>query len=342
MIDSVDYAGCLQTSLSPDGNALACISYNGNTVWLKLADVSTNNLLFQNLHFFDHDYLPGAININVNPNSNFQALMRWSRDGRYFLAASGTTALAYDLEQHKTVQLEKKLSGLEQQRFAFVGSDKLLSTCDWNFKTGATDETFTMCYTTFPGGQKLATIQLPRGWLTSVTAGDWVLFGPADNAAAVFVDPATGKPQREMKLETVDLAGNEFASERQDGGIAVGPLTGNLNQAALPVTPLVALEACAFSLNGRYLALSDRARGAEWDLSTGQKIALTRPFRAVAIDDSGKLQAQFINYELKPSMDANVDKRTHKYLSGLDPERRSSSVRQHSRSLQAAITHPKF
>lgn len=316
--DSVDYAGCVQTSLSPDGSALACVSYNGETVWLKLADVSTNSMLYQNLHFFDHAYGAADTNVAMNPNSNFQALMRWSRDGRYFVAASGTAGMAYDLKQRKTVQLEKALSGLAQERFAFVGSDKLVSTCDWNYKTGAAGETYKMCYTTFPGGQKLGTFQLPRGWLTGVTAGNWLLFGPAKNAAAVFVDPATGKPRGELKLETADLAGDEFASEPQKGGIAVGSLKGEMSEADLPATPLAALEASAFSLNGRYLAVSDRARGAEWDLSTGQRIAVTRPFRAAAIDNGGKLQAQFINYELKPSIDPTVDKRTHKYVYGMD------------------------
>jgi hypothetical protein len=40
--------------------------------------------------------------------------------------------------------------------------------------------------------------------------------------------------------------------------------------------------------------------GAEWDLSTGKRMAFTSPFRSVAIDDEGKLQVQLIRQELKP------------------------------------------
>ncbi len=308
ILDFVDYAGCVQTSLSPDGNVLACVSLNGASVWLKLVDVSTGRMLYQNLHFFDH--------YNGGENSNFQALMRWTPDGRYFVAASGTVGMAYDLKQHQTVKLEKSLSDLSQERFAFVGSDKLASTCDWSFKSGSPQDTYRMCYTTFPGGQSLGTFQLPRGWLAGVTGSDKLLFGPVMNAAAAIVDPATHKAQDEFKQETVDLVGNELAEEVQTGGIAVGQLGEKMDTDELPATPLAALEASAFSMNGRYLAVSDRARGAEWDLSTGERIVLTSPFRSVAIDDEGKLQVQFIHHELNPSIDTRIDKRTHKYVPG--------------------------
>ena len=221
------------------------------------------------------------------------------------------------LTQRHTVPLTKTLSNLSQERFAFVGSDKLVSTCDWGFKSGRADETFKMCYTTFPDGRDIGHFDLPRGWLTGVTAGDWLLFGAVRGAAAVLVDPATGKAGPEFKLETLDVAGNELATELPNGGMAAGPLRGKMEETELPVTPLTTLEANAFSMNGRYLAISDRARGAEWDLSTGKRIAVTSPFRAVAIDDSGKLQTQFIRHELNPSIDINVDKRTHKYASAL-------------------------
>ena len=313
----VDYAGCVQTSLSPDGDTIACVSFNGSSVWLKLVDVSTGRVLYQDLHFFDYGYggqnPPGAF------NPNFQALMRWTRDGHYFVAASGSAAMAYDLQHHRAVQLQKTLSGLAQERFAFVGSDKLVSTCDWSFKTGTPQDTYRMCYTTFPGGQTLASFQLPRGWLAGVTAGDRLLFGPVNNAAALLLDPATGKVSREFTEETVDLAGHQLAAELPTGGLAIGPVDGKMENVDLPATPFAALEASAFSLNGRYLAVSDRARGAEWDLATGKRIALTSPFRSVAIDDQGKLQVQFIHHELKPSIDTSIDRRTHKYVSGLTP-----------------------
>ncbi len=315
-LDFVDYAGCVQTSLSPDGNVMACVSYYGGPVWLKLFEVHTGRMLYQNMHFFDRGTMFG-MDAPGRLNTNFQVLMRWTSDGRYFVGASGTSAMAYDLLHHQTVPLQKTLSYLSQERFAFVGSDKLASTCDWTYKTGRADETYKMCYTTFPEGRDIASFDLPRGWLTGVTSGDDLLFGPLRSAAAALVDPVTGREKKEFRLETVDVAGDKLAAETPNGGIAVGKLGGSMEEVRLPVTPLAALESNAFSMNGRYLAISDRARGAEWDLSTGKLMAVTSPFRAVAVQDDGKLQVQFIHHELNPSIDINIDKRTHKYASSL-------------------------
>ncbi|MGA8041973.1 MAG: M48 family metalloprotease [Terracidiphilus sp.] len=319
MEDFVDYAGCLQTSLSPDGNALACISQFesafDNSVWLKIGDIHTGKMLYQNLHFFEENGSLGNSNARMTPT--FQALMRWSRDGRYFVAASGIAAMAYDLKEHALVHLAGALTSLSQERFAFVGSDKMLSTCDWGYKVGAPGETYTMCYTTFPGGKSLGKFQLPLGWVASIAEGDQLLFGPANNSAAVLLSPTNGNVSTEFRLETVDLLGDELAIEIPEGGIGLGKLHGTLQQIPLPATPLTAVESSAFSMNGRYVALSDRARGAEWDLSTGKRMSVSSPFRAVAIEDNGNLQAAFVPHELKPSSDPNLDRLTHKYVFGL-------------------------
>jgi hypothetical protein len=107
--DFVDYAGCVQTSFSPDGNVMACISYNGDYIWLKLVDVNSDRMLYENTHFFEWDIRPFGSNARFNPN--FEALMRWTTDGRYFVAASGTSAMAYDLKNHQEVKLQKKTLG---------------------------------------------------------------------------------------------------------------------------------------------------------------------------------------------------------------------------------------
>ena len=317
--DFVDYAGCIQTSLSPDGNVMACVSYNyiGDSVWLKLVDIHSGKVLYENLHFFDLYGNLGNSNARITPT--FQALMRWSRDGRYFVAASGISAMAYDLKSHTTVNLHNKLEDLSQERYAFVGSDKMVSTCDWSYKSGTATDTYTMCYTTFPGGQSLGKFQLPFGWLATIAGGDSLLFGPANNVAAVLLDPATGRVGAEFYNETLDLLNGSIASEMPDGGVGFGKLHQQLQQVALPVTPLSSIEASAFSLNGRYVAVSDRARGAEWDVATGKRMAVTPPFRAVAIDDSGNLQAAPVPHELKPSNNPSLDKLTHKYVFGLSP-----------------------
>jgi hypothetical protein len=313
--DFVDYAGCLQTSLSPDGRALACISQFYDSVWLKLADIQSGQMLYQNLHFFD-GYL-GLNNVGVQPK--FEALMRWSRDGRYFVAASGLSAMAYDLQNRKQVKLRGTLSGLAQQRFAFVGPDTMVSTCDWSVKTGAAGETFTMCLTSFPGGHTLKKFELPPGWLASTAGNNSLLFGPAGNAAAVLFDPSDSRIEDEFREQAADARGTIVATEVPTGGLGLQRPDGKFQTIPLPVTPLSAVEASAFSLNGRYLALSNRARGAEWDLATGRRVALTSPFQAVAVDENGNLEAAFASHEIAPSKDPNLDRRMHRYVPWLSP-----------------------
>lgn len=289
--DFIDYAGCVQTSLSPDGTAMACISpyygLTGTTTWLKLADITGGKMLYEN-HDFSDNFEPA-----VSP-----ATMRWSRDGRYFVAASGLTAISYDLSLRSMVRRDGALGDLRQQRFAFVGSDNMLSTCDWNFRTGAWDQLFTMCYTTFPGGQTLKKMKLPLGSLRSVADSHHLLFGPLRNAAVALIDPVTAKVQDEFPDAPVDLNGNTVAFEMAKGGIGIGQLHGDIRVVALPVNPFTSVQSTAFSPDSHYLTASNRARGAIWDIHTGKLLTITSPFLGATLDDAGDLQADTIPQEI--------------------------------------------
>lgn len=288
--DFIDYAGCLQTSLSPDGNAMACVSpyygLTGNTVWLKLADIANGKMLYENRDFY-----------NDFQGTNINATMRWTRDGRYFLATSGLAAMAYDSTTKHTVKLDGDLGNLWQQRSAFVGSDRILFTCDWAVRTGSWQQQINMCYTTFPGGQKLKQFPLPFGTLRTVADSSHVLFGPLENAAVAVIDPSTEKVQNEFPENSVDVNGKTIAYELPSGGIGVGEMGGKIFGAPLPFTPLTAITTSAFSPNGNYLAISNRARGSVWDLRTGKRIAATMPFLTAWVDDTGKPHTIPLPYE---------------------------------------------
>ncbi len=312
-LDFIDYSGCLQSSLSPDGHTFACFSQNGNTVLLKLTDVGTGRIVYQIPNFFvpSFDARPWNGSIPLN-NGTRQGAVAWSQDGRYFLAASGTVSFAFDLTTGTTVNLGHALAHVYESRMAFVDSDKLAFECDWGTKNGGPLDTFKFCYTHFPDGQPIKTFTLGRNWVSRVTAGAQLLTGPWDGAAAALFDPATATAGQLFKLETVDLARNTLAVEAEGGGLSVGPLGGKLETVPLPVTPLSFLEAVAFSADGRSLAYSNRARGATWDLSTGKQLSHSGPFRSAAFDEQGHLQALAADRELKPSRDEAIDRRTGK------------------------------
>lgn len=321
--DFADYAGCLQDSLSPDGNTFACFSRNfdrrsrlngrGSYGWLKLSDLRTGKMLYENTDFYLANFMaqaPSAARRAIMEPR--QAAVAWSQDGRYFLASTGTAAVGFDLKAGKTVSLGSALSHLYESRMAFVDSDKLAFECDWGFKEGGPRDTFKMCYTTFPYGYPLNTFNMGRTWMARVTRGLRLLTGPTSDAAATLFDPAKGSAGPSFKLDPVDLVGEMLAAEAERGGVSVGPLGGSMETLSLPVTPLPSLEAAYFSADGRFLAISDRARSAVWELSTGKQVSLDGPFRNAQFDGLDMLQARIASHEFKPALDAEIDRRTGK------------------------------
>jgi WD40 repeat protein len=321
--DFADYAGCLQSSLSPDGHTFACFSRNfdrrlrlsgrGSYGWLKLSDLRTGKMLYENTDFYIPNFSAQAPSAAWRAISEpRQASVAWSQDGRYFLASSGTAAVGFDLKAGKTVSLGNALSHLVESRMAFVDSDKLAFECDWGYKEGGPRDTFKMCYTTFPNGVPLSTFTMGRTWMARITRGPRLLTGPTSDAAATLFDPAKGSAGLSFKLDPVDLVGETLAAEAEHGGVSVGTLGGSMDTIALPVTPLPSLEAARFSADGRFLAISDRARGAVWELSTGKQVSLDGPFRNAQFDNQDKLLAHIASHEFKPALDIRIDRRTGK------------------------------
>jgi hypothetical protein len=313
ILDFVDYMGCSRSSLSPDGGTFACWTRNGGSDWLRIADLRTGQMIYQNKNF----YQPEEVDIE-NPLLGWNnGLEAWSPDGRYYLATSGTATVGIDLRVPRAVKLDKALWDLHESRFAFVDSNKLVFECGGLPKGVRSLGNFRMCYATFPAGERINTFEMGYEWLAGVTRGASVLTGPFEGSDASLLDPGTGKLGPAFKLDPVDRCGDYVTSEAEGGGISFGKLNGAMETIALPVTPLPPLEAGAFSADGRFLAISDRARGAVWELSTGKKVSSTPPFRAAAFDGDDNLQALFVDQELKSAQDSEIDWKTHKMVIGM-------------------------
>jgi hypothetical protein len=335
VFDFANYAPCLQDSLSPDGETFACSSLDYGSSRLRFTGIEVNDLLnltdlrtgkrvYQDAKFYSAmPQTPPVSEAMPAMNPQNQALGAWSQDGRYFLADGVGVIKGVDVQQGKPVKLGNalsSLSGFYQTRMAFVDSDKLAFDCDWGYKEGGPSDTFKMCYATFPDGIQVNTFTLGLAWMTSITRGARLLTGPTIDAAATLFDPASGSAGPSFKLEPVDLVGDTLAAEAERGGVSTGPLGGSMQTISLPVTPLPSLEAGVFSADGRFLAISDRARSAVWDLSTGKQISLTGPFRNAQFDDQDKLQATIAGHELKPARDPLIDLRTGKVVPTLSIE----------------------
>ena len=302
LLDWVDYERCGQSSLSPNGMVFACLTSEGERRGLKVTDLSDGQIIFQDAHF-------------PNPDSDsltrLDSILRWSQDGRYLLYAGGPLLHALDVKTGKQVPIQTLPGFSASNQIQFVDSDRLLYGCRFDYIAPGPQST--MCLASFPQLELHGQFNLDgRLWLAAVTRGPHVLAGPFDGASARLLDPAAGNLGQKFDLETVDLSGDTVAQEIQEGGLSVGQLGGPTQTSPLPVTPIQSFEAAAFSADGRYLALSDRARGAIWDLTTGNRLKITHPFRAAAFDDRGRLEAIQVNQELKPAGDGTIDRETDK------------------------------
>ena len=310
VLDFPDYFGCQQSSLSPGGSDFACITQIGNQLWLRLIDLRTGELIYQNANF--HGF--GVYDQSIIANQWDLANLVWSPDGHYFLAVSGSNRVAIDLIDRKQVKLEGMLGDLYQGRVAFVGSDALVFDCKWSDAAWMPGMQFSMCYVSFPEGKELRTFKTGFQWIDGITSGRDVSMGPNDHSAAALFDPAAGTSNEGFALEPVDLAESELAVESPQGGIAVGKAGSEFHTIPVPVTPIPFLEAGAFSADGKFLAISDRARSAVWDLASGKRTASMGPCRAVAFNSADRLQAIFLNQELTPSSHPEIDWKTRKMV----------------------------
>jgi hypothetical protein len=318
VLEYADYNGCPQSAFSPDGHTVACFSRNFDFGWLRIADLQKSKIVFEDSKFFRR--APGQATgvIERTAIEPRQGSMIWSQDGRFFVGASGTHAEAVDTDGDKLVNLGYDLGKAYQSRMAFVGSDKLLFECDWGHKEGGPLDTFKMCYSNFPSGTPLGGFMIGRQWLSQVTGGGFVLTGPKNDAAAALVDPASGSTREIFDEESVDVARGVVARELKSGGIETGPLGGAMEAIQVPITPLTSLETAFFSRDGKFLAVSTRARGAVWEVATGKQVQLTGPFRNASFDPDDKLEARIETHELKPASDIRIDRLTHKVAATLE------------------------
>jgi hypothetical protein len=314
----IDYEGCPQTGLSPDGKTFVCLALTTGGVWLKLTDVDSGKRFYDNKNFYLPDLSSQAIDVIeryiTEPGVGTVA---YSQDGRIMIIATGTRAMAYDLDRRQQITMGGDLSHLLQGRIAFAGPDRLVFECDWDSKDLTSRTTYKMCDTTFPGGLAVNSFKLGAQWMESITRGDHVLIGPLRENAAILVDPATGKASAAFKLDSLDVFDKLLASETERGGVTVGELGGqHMDAVDLPVSPLPRVAAADFSLDGRFLAFSGSTRSAIWDLNAEKQVALMRPFQGVRFDEQDQMYAEYQESHQKPGQNFHIDLKTGKATEG--------------------------
>jgi WD40 repeat protein len=311
--------GCWQTELAPDGKTLACLERDND---LTLLNVATGEQVFQKKAFFKPDigdlfsilFLAETATEETRFELDFVS-MSFSPDGRYFVAGdrslsrtavggfgAGTSALALDLSAPKSAlalrdPLKRLLGG---GKFTFFGSDRIVGVDPQDYRKSALVK--------FPEGEVAEQFAL-NGRPEAATKGNYVVLRPIQGYAAGVMDLAAKKIIFANKLAAVDVYDQFFVSERANGELGLYRVGDNerLGVVMLPREPLGLLRAASVSPDFKWLAVSERSRGAVWDLTKGERLLHVRGFRGAHFGGDGFLYADFPKFGEAERTVAKVD-----------------------------------
>lgn len=323
--------GCLQSELSPDGKTLACVEPSTD---LTVFDVMSGAQVFQRKSFFKPDIsdifriilaAASAAENDERPEFDFVA-MTFSPDGRYFVAGdrslSGgftgfgveTSAIALDLSAPKNaISLRDPLKRIVGGgKFAFVAADEIVGVDPTDFRKSARLK--------FPAGEVVEQFAL-NGKPEAATRGAYVVLRPIQGYAAGIYDLSAKKIQLANKLAAIDVYGDLYVSERSNGELGLYRGIGapeRVGAVVLPRDPLGILRAATVSPDLRWLAVSERSRGAVWDLTRGERVLHVRGFRGAYFADDGLLYADFPKQGAEERTVARVNPATLAAQAGVD------------------------
>ncbi|HEX8292560.1 MAG TPA: M48 family metalloprotease [Pyrinomonadaceae bacterium] len=311
--------GCIQTALAPDGRTLACLD---GKFALSLYDVEKGEPFFTKKEFYKPDLKDYwqliFYRLFADEGAEFDWVsMAFSPDARYFAAGQSAltvgalgfsnqlSTVAVDLAARAPVQINDNVKRLLGTRFVFVAPDRILGLHTQDQKKSGV--------VTFPAGEVVEQFPL-GGRLAPVTRGDYVLIsgllqrgGPR---IAVYVyDLKAKKFVRGSKTPAVDVYDRWTVGERVNGELALYDLSRDeaLGTVVLPRNPLGRLRAAAVSPDLKLLAVSERSRGAVWDLSKGSRLFHIRGFRAAHFGPDGGVYVDFPKYEEMERTVARLD-----------------------------------
>ena len=298
---------CLQSALSPDGKALGCLESDFE---LTLFDVASGAQIMQKKSFYKPNFfdlfrlqLLSLLGEEFGSDLEFDFVsMNFSPDARYFVAgqrnieftALGTFAaevntVAVDLTNNSNVPLKGLLKKLVSGKFTFTGTDRIVGVNPEDFRKSA--------MVSFPGGEVLEQFPL-QGNLSSVGRGNYVMIRPISKYRVGLMDLATKKIILANNQAAMDVYDQVFVSERLNGELGLYKAANNelVAKVVLPPSPLGILRASALSPDMKWLAVSERSRGAVWDLSKGERKFHIYGFRGAHFADNGSLYVDLSKY----------------------------------------------
>lgn len=269
--------GCIQSVLSPDGKLLGCF---GGEFELRLVDVESGETVFQRKEFYLFTFWDFLRLLRNLGNDDFQVLyMGFSPDMRYFVVARGARSLALNLNaNYANVPLRGPLQRLVGGGFVFLDADRLMGV---NYEKPEKS-----AVVKFPSGEVITELALGQQSLAPPGKGNYVLLRPIQKHPVGVMNLETKKIFMANKTTALDIYNNVFVAERVSGELALYSNDSEepIARTLLPRTQLGTLRAATVSPDMNWLAVSQRNRGAVWNLERGERIYHVRGFRGAHID----------------------------------------------------------
>lgn len=300
-------AGCWQTELSPDGTMLGCLTYEYD---LLLMDTDSAEIVYQKKSFF----VPNLFQVflilfsralaSPDEEITFRFIeMEFSPDARYFLA-TGDSTIGFDLTTREQISLPGAAKKMMDGSFAFLGPDRIFGVRGEKGEKSALIQ--------FPSGKTEKEINVGRSAISSSGDGKFLLIRPIEKFPVGIVNLSTGKIFLAHEMSAMDIYGDVYVKQARSGEIALYDAnTRNLVGAVLPPQgPLGRLRAATISDDLRWLAISERGRGAVWNLANGRRHYHTRGFRGAYFDlQQESLIADFPKFDKEERTLARLDLR---------------------------------
>ena len=285
---------CLQSLLSPDARTLICVAYPAADFELRilLIDVETGHVVYENKHWFHPNFnFEFSVYLRRLENDTSGVLTSaFSADGNTLLFGPGADRVAFDLRTRTPIKIAGALTSYEfPVTYCYQGNDKVLAVHD---SQPAHSGVFS-----FPAGKRLQSLKLGLPFMSATTGADYVTTSGPNGSAVGLVDINTPKYVLASKYPAIDVFGDSYVVEDLDGSLALAKVSDQTSRKIarvnLPLSQLAHASSAAISPDGRYIAYSDRTRGAVWDVATGKQIFLVRGFRSSSWTSGGKLLAEF-------------------------------------------------
>ena len=279
------FRSCRQTELSPDGKILACLEPDRNNFFpmeLSLIDVAKGEPVFSKKEFI------GPADGGMNAFDTYIRMLLWkgdiinmhfSPDSRYFVAGSHYANIAVDLTTNKQVSLAGSIKKAVTMNFAFLGPDRI-----FGVQGDAGDKSVVL---KFPEGNVITeNLNVGNRGVTAPGHGDYLMVRPMLKSPVGIYDIKQNKIIIGSRTDALDIYDGTYVAERVNGelGLYTDPAKPPIATVTLPPAPLARLHANGMSPDETLLAVSDRKRGAVWNVKTGERMLHLRGFRGVDFD----------------------------------------------------------